>query len=340
LMKEQVVRLVEQEEPLTKAEAYRLMLEILNGGSDVHIASVLTAIRLRGITPEALAGLALGMKKAALTICPSVSGLVDTCGTGGDGLSTFNISTASAIVVAACGVPVAKHGNRASTSRCGSADVLEAMGISTALPPEDVQRMIEEVGFGFMLATVFHPSMRRVAPIRRELGFRTVFNVLGPLTNPANASYQLVGVYDEALGSLVAHTLLELGTRRAMVVHGGGMDEISPFGETNVWEVNAGRVERYTLTPDNFNLPTSQLSDILGASPEENARYVLNVLEGKRDARRDVVLMNAGAALYTVGAASSPLEGAEMAARAIDTGKALETLERIKSFCGRKGAVR
>lgn len=235
---------------------------------------------------------------------------------------------------------MAKHGNRASTSRCGSADVLEAMGISTALPPEDVQRMIEEVGFGFMLATVFHPSMRRVAPIRRELGFRTVFNVLGPLTNPANASYQLVGVYDEALGSLVAHTLLELGTRRAMVVHGGGMDEISPFGETNVWEVNAGRVERYTLTPDDFNLPTSQLSDILGASPEENARYVLNVLEGKRDARRDVVLMNAGAALYTVGAASSPLDGAEMAARAIDTGRALETLERIKSFCGRKGAVR
>ncbi len=334
-MKEQLLRLIEHEESLTKAEACSLMLGLLDGGSDVHIAALLTAFRLRGISPEGLAGLALGMKKAALTIHPDVEGLVDTCGTGGDGLSTFNISTASAIVVAACGVPVAKHGNRAFTSRCGSADVLDAMGISTDMPPEEVCNMIEEVGFGFMLATVFHPSMKRVAPIRRELGFRTVFNVLGPLTNPAGVSYQLIGVYDEKLAPLVSHTLLELGTRRAMVVHGGGMDEISPSGKTDVWELRGGGVERYTLSPEDFFLPISSLSDISGGSPEENAQHVLGVLGGRRGARRDVVLMNAGATLYIAGVASSPLDGAEMAASAIDSRNALEKLEQIKSLCGR-----
>jgi len=335
-MKEHLLRLVEHEESPTKAEAYSLMLGLLDGGSDAHIAALLTAFRLRGISPEGLAGLALGMKKAALTIHPDVEGLVDTCGTGGDGLSTFNISTASAIVVAACGVPVAKHGNRAFTSRCGSADVLDAMGVRTDMPPEDVSSMIEEVGFGFMLATVFHPSMKRVAPIRRELGFRTVFNVLGPLTNPAGASYQLIGVYDEKLAPLVSHTLLELGTRRAMVVHGGGMDEISPSGKTDVWELRDGAVERYTLSPEDFSLPISSLSDISGGSPEENAQHVLGVLGGSKGARRNVVLMNAGATLYTAGVASSPLDGAQMAASAIDSGKTLEKLEQIKSFCGRR----
>jgi len=331
-MKEYLLRLVEGEH-LTKEEACELMYGLLDGASNAQIAALLTTLKVRGVSPEELAGLAQAMRRVALTIHPDVDMLVDTCGTGGDGLSTFNISTACALVIAACGVPVAKHGNRAFTSRCGSADVLEALGMRTNLPPEEVENMIEEVGFGFLLAPVFHPSMRKVAPVRSELGFRTVFNVLGPLTNPAGATAQLVGVYDESLVPLVAHALLELGTRRAMVVHGGGMDEISNYATTTVCEVGRGGVEHYTLSPEDFSLPTTKLSDILGGCPAENAQYVRGVLEGRRGPRRDVVLMNAGAVLYIAGVASSPLDGAELAACAIDSGEALAKLDSVVHFC-------
>ncbi|HIH69669.1 anthranilate phosphoribosyltransferase [Methermicoccus shengliensis] len=336
-MKEYLLRLVEGEH-LTKEEACELMLSLLDGASNAQIAALLTTLRLRGVSPAELAGLALGMRQAALTIHPDVDMLVDTCGTGGDGLSTFNISTACALVVAACGVPVAKHGNRAFTSRCGSADVLEALGMRTDMSAGEVKSMIENVGFGFLLASVFHPSMRKVAPVRSELGFRTVFNVLGPLTNPAGATAQLVGVYDEELVPLVAHALLELGTRRAMVVHGGGMDEISSYSTTSVCEIRGNSVEHYTLSPEDFSLPTTKLSDILGGCPAENAQYVRSVLEGRRGPRRDVVLMNAGAVLYIAGAASSLLDGAEMAACAIDSGEALAKLEHVVHFCAPKEA--
>ncbi len=247
-MKEYIQKLT-QNQSLKAEEAETAISKIFTEATDAQIAAFLTALKMKGETPDEIAGLARGMKKPANIINPRVQGiLVDTCGTGGDSTGTINVSTGAAIVTASCGVPVAKHGNYSITSKSGSADVLRELGVKIDLPPEEVEKTIEKAGIGFMLAPVFHPSMKRVAQIRRDLGFRTVFNILGPLTNPANAKAQVLGVFDGSLCEPLANVLNILGTKRALVVHGSGLDEISNTGETQVAELNGG--ENFKIFPD------------------------------------------------------------------------------------------
>ncbi len=247
---------------------------------------------------------------------------MDTCGTGGDCSNTINISTAAAIVAAACGVPVAKHGNYAVSSKCGSANVLAELGVNISPQPEAVQAMIETIGIGFMLAPAFHPAMKRVGPIRQQLGMRTVFNILGPLTNPAGAKAQVMGVYDPGLCEKLACVLKVLGTERAMVVHGMGMDEITNTGETVVAELKDGLVVSYRLHPEDLGYATAGAAEIAGGTPQENASRLVQVLKGERSAARDIIALNAGAAVYVSGRASTLKEGARMAEAALDSGKA------------------
>ncbi len=326
-MKEYIQKLI-QKQSLTTEEAQLAISKIFTEATDAQIAAFLTALKLKGETPAEIAGLALGMKKAANMINPRVTGtLVDTCGTGGDSTGTINVSTGAAIVTAAAGVPVAKHGNYSITSKSGSADVLKELGVKIDAPPQDVEKTIEKVGIGFMLAPVFHPSMKRVAQIRRDLGFRTVFNILGPLTNPANAKAQVIGVFDSSLCETMANVLNILGTKRALVVHGSGMDEISNTGETRIVELNGGKLTKYTVTPEKLGIKRALISEIAGGTPEENARDIVEVLKGKQGAKRDIIIINAGAALLVSGKADTLASGITMAARSIDSGAALKKLE-------------
>ena len=256
--------------------------------------------------------------------------LVDTCGTGGDGLGTINVSTAAALIAAAAGLKVAKHGNRAASGACGSADVLEAHGVKVDLSPQGVKRCMEEVGFGFMFAPVFHPAMGHAAGPRREIGIRTVFNILGPLTNPASAHAQLLGVADPKVGEMMAQALGRLGTQRVMVVHGEeGLDELSISGPTKVWELSDGQVRTYTITPEEAGLTRSPIDGILGGSVEQNARLFREVLQGKGGPMLDVVLLNAAAALVVGNAAADLREGVEKARAAVTSGAALSKLEAL-----------
>ncbi len=326
-MKEYIQKLI-QKQSLTTEEAQLAISKIFTEATDAQIAAFLTALKLKGETAAEIAGLALGMKKAANIINPKVPGtLVDTCGTGGDSTGTINVSTGAAIVTAAAGVPVAKHGNYSITSKSGSADVLKELGVKIDAPPHDVEKTIEKVGIGFMLAPVFHPSMKRVAQIRRDLGFRTVFNILGPLTNPANAKAQVIGVFDSSLCETMANVLNILGTKRALVVHGSGMDEISNTGETRIVELNGGKLTKYTVTPEKLGIKRALISEIAGGTPEENARDIVEVLKGKQGAKRDIIIINAGAALLVSGKADTLASGITMAARSIDSGAALKKLE-------------
>src|SRR3989304_4422682 len=327
IMKEYIQKLI-QNQDLTSEEAEDAISRIFTDASDAQIAAFLTALKIKGEAPEEIAGLARGMKKAANTIKPKVRGtLVDTCGTGGDATGTINVSTGAAIVAAGAGVPVAKHGNYSITSKSGSADVLRELGIKIDLAPKDVEKTIERAGIGFMLAPVFHPSMKRVAQIRRDLGFRTVFNILGPLTNPAGAEAQVIGVFDSSLCAPMANVLNILGTKRALVVHGSGMDEISNAGETNVSELNNGKITKYTLTPEKLGIRRSLISEIAGGTPEENARDIVDVLKGKMGAKRDIITINAGAALLVSGKADTLASGIKMANSSIDSGEALNKLK-------------
>ncbi|MGB9902001.1 anthranilate phosphoribosyltransferase [Methanothrix sp.] len=324
-----LARLIEGQN-LTMEEAESLLGAFFDGATDAQIASALTALRMKGETAEELAGMAKRMRESAIRIRPKVSGtLVDTCGTGGDSMNTINVSTAAAIVAAACGVPVAKHGNYAVSSRCGSANVLEALGVNISCPPEIVESIIESVGIGFMLAPLFHPAMKRVAHIRREMGIRTVFNVLGPLTNPAGAEAQVVGVYSPALCEKIANVLKLLGTRRAMVVHGSGLDEISNTGSTFVSELCDGAVRNYVVGPRDLGYPLADLKDIAGGTPEENAERLVRIFKGEKSRARDLVAMNAGAAVYISGMASTLREGCVIAEGAISSGSALEALKTL-----------
>ncbi len=326
-MKEYLQKLI-QKQSLTTEEAQLAISKIFTEATDAQIAAFLTALKLKGETPAEIAGLALGMKKAANMINPKVTGtLVDTCGTGGDSTGTINVSTGAAIVTAAAGVPVAKHGNYSITSKSGSADVLKELGVKIDAPPQDVEKTIEKVGIGFMLAPVFHPSMKRVAQVRRDLGFRTVFNILGPLTNPANAKAQVIGVFDSSLCETMANVLNILGTKRALVVHGSGMDEISNTGETRIVELNGGKITKYTVTPEKLGIKRALIAEIAGGTPEENARDIVDVLKGKQGAKRDIITINAGAALLVSGKADTLASGITMAARSIDSGAALKKLE-------------
>lgn len=333
-MKEYLQKLI-QRQNLKADEAEAAISRIFTDATDAQIAAFLTALKMKGETPEEIAGFVKGMKKAANIINPQVTGiLVDTCGTGGDSAGTINVSTGAAIVTAACGVPVAKHGNYSITSKSGSADVLRELGVKIDLPPQEVEKTIEKVGIGFMLAPVFHPSMKRVAQIRRDLGFRTVFNILGPLTNPANAKAQVLGVFDASLCETMANVLNILGTKRALVVHGSGMDEITNTGETQIVELSNGKLTKYTLTPEKLGIKRVSASDIAGGTPEENARDIVEVLKGKKGAKRDIITINAGAALLASGKAETLASGIRMAIEAIDSGAALNKLKEFVKTAG------
>jgi anthranilate phosphoribosyltransferase len=320
---------------LSLEEAESLMGEIFDGATDVQIGALLIALRMKGESVSEIAGLARKMRSSAIRITPKVKGtLVDTCGTGGDSSNTINVSTAAAIVSAACGVPVAKHGNYAVSSKCGSANVLSELGVNLSPGPQEVQRMIETIGIGFMLAPLFHPAMKRVGHLRQELGMRTVFNILGPLTNPAGAKAQVIGVYDPRLCEKLAQVHKMLETKRAMVVHGMGMDEITNTGETSVSELRDGAVRSYSLHPEDFGYRLARAEEIEGGTPEENARKLVNVMKGEVSSARDIVAMNSGAAIYVSGQASTLQEGAKMAESALDSGKALKTLKQMVGMNG------
>ena len=315
---------------LKMAEAAAVMREIMEGeATPSQLGALLTALRIKGETPGEIAGMAQVMREKALKV--HVPGpLIDTCGTGGDGKNTFNVSTAAAFVAAGAGLKVAKHGNRAASGSCGSADVLEALGVKIDLPPEGVQRCIEEVGVGFMFAPVFHPAMRHAAPVRRELGIPTVFNVLGPLTNPAGAQSQLLGVANVQLGEKMAEVLKLLGIHHALVVHGeDGLDELTLSGKTSGWEVLEGVIHSWVLPVDQTGLSRATVEDIKGGTKEDNAATMRRVFQGEKGPVRDVVLLNSGAALVVGDRADTVRQGVEMAGEVVDSGEALRKLDAL-----------
>ncbi len=320
---------------LSQEEAEALMGEIFSSATDVQIGALLVALRMKGESVPEIAGFARKMRDSAVNIRPKVKGtLVDTCGTGGDASNTINVSTAAAIVAAACGVPVAKHGNYALSSKCGSANVLLELGVNISHQPEAVAAMIERVGIGFMLAPIFHPAMKRVASIRCELGLRTVFNILGPLTNPSGAKAQVMGVYDPLLCEKLARVFQMLGTETALVVHGMGMDEITNTGETQVSELKDGVIKSYSLMPQDLGYPLARPQDIAGGAPQDNAKKLMAVMKGEKSPVRDIIAMNGGAAVYVSGRTTTLNEGAKKAEEAIESGKALEVLRRMVEMSG------
>lgn len=323
-------------EILTTAEAREVMGQLMDGRvSEVQAAALLAALRTRGESVEEITGFAEAMRARAVRVPWGGPGpLLDTCGTGGTGISTLNISTTALFVVAAGGVKVAKYGNRGVTKRSGSADLLEALGVRIEQEPEELARSLEETGIAFLFARSHHPAMRFVAPIRGELKARTVFNVLGPLTNPAGATRQLLGVFDPALTEQLARVLSQLGVERALVVHGDGLDDFSITGENVVSELEAtGEIRSYRLAPEEVGLKRHPLEALAGGDPEANARIVREVLSGvERGAKRDIVLFNAGAGLYLGGCTAGIREGVARAAELINRGAALETFEAYVAF--------
>ncbi len=314
---------------LTQSEAKDVMNEMMSGqASPVKIASFLTALRMKGESVEELIGFTEAMRAHATRVHhPLFTDAVDTCGTGGDGSNTFNISTAAAIVASAADVPVAKHGNRAASSKCGSADVLEALGIDIEFDAKSAERLFSKTGICFLFAPLFHTAMKHVMPIRRELGFRTFFNLLGPLSNPAGVTRQLLGVYDPKLTPVIAEVLSALGTKKALVVSSyDGLDEISIAGRTRVSELNQGNVVTYELDPEQVGLTAGKKEEMIGGDPATNAAIIRRILEGEKSVARDVVVLNAGAVLYIADRVENIEEGVRMAERLIDQGKALQKL--------------
>jgi anthranilate phosphoribosyltransferase len=344
-MLKQAIRKVVDRSNLTEEEMEAAMDVIMTGqATPAQIGSFITALRLKGETIEEITAAARVMRRKATRINvdharinmdrdkinPELKTIVDTCGTGGDSTNTFNVSTTTAFVVAGCGLRVAKHGNRSVSSLCGSADVIEKLGVNLDVPPAAVEKCINRVGIGFLYAPALHGAMKYAIGPRREIGIRTIFNILGPLTNPAGANVQVLGVYKEELTPVLAEVLNRLGTRSAFVVYGeGGLDEISITGKTRVSELKNGRVNTYTIEPENFGLPRASLNDIAGGDARENAGIVLSILRGEPGARRDMVLLNAAAVLVAAG----------RAAEAIDTGRALEKLEAMKVITNEYKAV-
>jgi anthranilate phosphoribosyltransferase len=321
-------------EDLTEAEAASAMAEIMDGRAlPSQIAGFLVALGMKGERPREIVGLARVMRGKATKLARTFAPVFDTCGTGGDRAHTFNVSTVAALVVAACGLRVAKHGNRSVSSRCGSADLLEALGINISAPPDVVERCLDEAGIAFFFAPTFHPSMRHAMPTRKELGIRTAFNLLGPLTNPAGATRQLVGVPRPELTELVARSLALLGTERAWVVHGAdGLDEISTTGYTKVSECRDGAVNTFYVHPYDFKLPKAAPEALRGGDAAENAAIARRVLEGSTGPAREIVLLNAAVSLLIAGSTSTVLEGIDRAAQAIDSGAAAATLEKLRNL--------
>jgi anthranilate phosphoribosyltransferase len=319
---------------LSFEQAAGVMGQIMSGeATSAQIAALVTALRLKGETVEEISGLASVMRDKAVPV-KAAPPLVDTCGIGGDGAQTFNVSTAAALVAAGAGLRVAKHGNRAMSSRCGSADVLEALGVRINLGPEGVARCIEEVGIGFMLAPVFHPAMKFAVTPRREIGIRTVFNILGPLTNPALAEFQVIGVPARELGEKIALVLHRLGTKRALVVYGlDGLDELSVSGRSLVWEVSeSGVTVPVEVAPADFGFRQAGIEEVRGGTPEDNAGMLRRILDGERGPRRDMVIMNAAAALVVGGESSDLRKGVRVAAEVVDSGRAAAKLNALVKF--------
>ena len=341
IITESVRRLVDRRD-LSRIEAAAAMDAIMSGAAtNAQIAAFLTALRMKGETVEELIGFAQVMRQKVVRIrtrgdeVAALTGtdremLIDTCGTGGDATGTFNVSTATAFVVAGAGLRVAKHGNRSVSSLCGSADVVEALGINLELSPPKVARCVDEVGVGFLYAPLLHTAMKHVMPARREMGIRTVFNMLGPLTNPAGANAQIIGVYAASLTEPLAHVLAELGTVRAFVVHGAdSLDEISNTGESRVSEVRDGVVRTFGVRPEDFGMPRASIADLRGGDREQNAQIIRALLDGEPGPRRDIVLMNAAAALVAGGRARELKEGVGLAGQAIDSGAAGSKLKAL-----------
>jgi anthranilate phosphoribosyltransferase len=343
LITEAIKKVVERED-LTSEEAEAVLDQIMTGQcTDAQIASLLTALRMKGETVDELTGFARVMRRKAAPVRPQTlvsalggterEALIDTCGTGGDVSGSFNVSTATAFVVAGAGIRVAKHGNRSVSSQCGSADVVEALGVRIELQANRIARCIDEVGIGFLHAPLLHDAMKYVALARRQMGIRTIFNMLGPLTNPAGANTQVVGVYAANLTELLARVLGELGCTRALVVHGGdGLDELTITGESKITEWKNGESSTYFIVPEDFGLKRASLSDIRGGDASQNSGIILEVLKGTRGAKRDIVLLNAAAAFVASSKANDLGEGVQIAARSIDNGNALRKLEQLIEF--------
>jgi anthranilate phosphoribosyltransferase len=323
-------------ENLTSTEAQMVMELVLDGQvNTAQIASFLVALRMKGETAEELVGFARAMRDKGAKVKAGITGepLLDTCGTGGDGACTFNVSTVAAFVIAGAGVKVAKHGNRSISSQCGSADILEALGVHIALTPAQIGRSIREVGFGFMFAPAMHPAMKHAQPARIELKLRTAFNLLGPLTNPAGANVQVAGAPSLRAAELMAEALASLGLQRGYVVHGlDGLDEITTTGETRVLEIRGGAIAEHTLTPEDFGVSVADEKDLKGAEKETNRQIALEVLQGASGPRRDIVLVNAAAALVATGRAETFRDGVVLAAASIDNGCAMAKLQQLVQF--------
>jgi anthranilate phosphoribosyltransferase len=320
---------------LSFAEMQALMRQVMSGElTQAQMAAILVALRIKGESVDEIAAAASVMRELSTKVATLASPhLIDTCGTGGDGIQTFNVSTVSALVAAAAGAKVAKHGGRSVSSSCGSADVLEALGVNVNLTPAQVASAVEEIGIGFMFAPNHHSAMKHAAPVRRELGVRTLFNLLGPLTNPANAKRQIMGVFSPALTVKLAHVLQQLGSEHVIVVCGAdGMDEISFTGDSHIAELKNGQVTEYTINPSQFGMPTHQLASIQIDNAEQSKAMILAVLNGQLGAARDIVLLNAGAAIYVAGLADSLAAGISKAGEVIDQGLALAKLNALQQY--------
>lgn len=328
-MPNQILNQVVAGKDLTTEQMMSYMNEIMSGEkSDAEIGGFLTALKIKGETVNEIVAGAKVLREKAASIDMGDLDTIDTCGTGGDSAGTYNISTAVAIVAAAAGVPVVKHGNRSVSSKCGCADVLEACGVKIDITPEQVKQCVNDIGIGFLYAPTFHSAMRFVGPTRKALGFRTIFNILGPLSNPANAKAQVVGVFDERLTKIFVSALKELGLKKVLVVHGkDGLDEISTTDETVISELNKGEMTTYTVKPEDFGLTRSKMSDLGGGETTENVDILKAVLAGEIGPKRDILLVNAGAALYVADKVTSIKEGMLMAAKVIDDGLAIKKLE-------------
>lgn len=330
MIKEAIAKAVEKKN-LTEDEMVSVMREIMDGeATQAQIASFITALRMKGETVDEITGAARVMREKALKVKTRASVVVDTCGTGGDESFTFNISTAAAFVAAGAGLTVAKHGNRSVSSKSGSADVLRSLGVNIEAEVERVEECLDAIGIGFLFAPMMHGAMKYAAPVRREIGIRTIFNILGPLTNPAGAQYQVLGVYRSELTEMLAEVLKNLGSISAFVVSGNdGLDEITVTAETKVSELKNGVVNTYYIKPEDFGMKPCKLFELQGGDPDDNARIIREVLKGEKGAKRDVVVLNAAAAIAASGKAKDFKDGIKLAEESIDSGKALEKLERL-----------
>jgi anthranilate phosphoribosyltransferase len=333
MIKAATLKLIDREN-LTADESRAVMDRIMSGeGLPVQMAAYLTALRQKGETPEEILGSAQSLRDKVTRVEHHQEILFDNCGTGGDGAGTFNISTTAAFVLAACGLAIGKHGNRSVSSRCGSADLLATIGANLSLTPEQLGRCIDEIGIGFLFAQNLHPAMKNVAPIRKDLGFRTIFNLLGPLTNPASATHQLIGVFDCRYVPIVARAARSLGVKRVLVVHNrSGIDELTTSDRTDVCFVRNGTTEQFLLDPADYQFARCSVEDLRGGSPEENAGITRSVLGGDKGPKRDTVVLNAAVALWVAEKTASIEEGIAMASEAIDSGRALKKLNSFVQF--------